>query len=110
MKELDCRGLACPQPVLNTKDALEEIESGRIRVIVDNQAAKENVSRFAGSQGCTVEARQDGALFILTIDKGSPEESPVRRRRQRPGRTPPPWWSKYQINSWDRDRMNLGAF
>ncbi|MDY6851297.1 MAG: sulfurtransferase TusA family protein [Thermodesulfobacteriota bacterium] len=23
MKELDCRGLACPQPVLKTKEALE---------------------------------------------------------------------------------------
>ncbi|MBS1238160.1 MAG: SirA family protein, partial [Deltaproteobacteria bacterium] len=44
--ELDCRGLACPAPVLNTKQTIEKENLSEINVIVDNQAAKENVSRF----------------------------------------------------------------
>lgn len=67
MKEIDCRGLACPQPVLNTKEALEKDPGGPIRVIVDNPAARDNVSRFARSQGWEVEAAADGSDFILTL-------------------------------------------
>lgn len=70
MKEIDCRGLACPQPVLNAKDALEEIESGVIKITVDNQPARDNVTRFVKSQGCSVESIQDGDNYVLTITKG----------------------------------------
>jgi tRNA 2-thiouridine synthesizing protein A len=71
MTELDCRGLACPQPVLNTKDALDQMESGQLTIIVDNPAARDNVSRFASSQGCQVETKDQAGAFVLTITKGS---------------------------------------
>ena len=71
MKEIDCRGLACPQPVLNTKDALEGMESGQLAVVVDNAAARDNVTRFATSQKCTVDVAEQGQVFKLTITKGS---------------------------------------
>ena len=45
MKTVDARGCSCPQPVLMTKKALEKEE--KIKVLVDNNTAKENVSRFA---------------------------------------------------------------
>jgi len=50
MQTLDCRGLACPGPVLRTK---EVVDSGihNIVILVDNEAAKENVSRFLINQG-----------------------------------------------------------
>ncbi len=52
MKEIDARDLACPGPVLKTKDALAGSSAGdRIRVIVDNKAARDNVLRFAQSGG-----------------------------------------------------------
>jgi len=54
-KILDCRGLSCPQPVISTKNALEEIPEGMLTVIVDNEDAKTNVSRFLESQGLEVE-------------------------------------------------------
>jgi len=69
-KSIDCKGLPCPEPVLKTKQALEEIEEGIITVIVDNKAAKENVSRFAKNKGCTVDAKEKGELFYITIAKG----------------------------------------
>jgi len=67
-KDLDCRGLACPQPVINTKKALEEIEQGAVlTVIVDNQTAKENVAAFAENSGCSVDVKESGGDFVLEI-------------------------------------------
>ncbi len=70
MKEIDCRGLACPQPVLTTKKALEESPQGKLMVIVDNLAARDNVERFAQSQGASVSVEKKGNDFYLTIEKG----------------------------------------
>ncbi|MCW5213601.1 sulfurtransferase-like selenium metabolism protein YedF [Desulfobulbus sp. TB] len=50
---VDCRGLSCPQPVIATKDALEA-DNRLLEVVVDNEAAKDNVTRFAQDQNCTV--------------------------------------------------------
>ncbi|MEW6615838.1 MAG: sulfurtransferase-like selenium metabolism protein YedF [Thermodesulfobacteriota bacterium] len=69
-KAVDARGLACPQPVINTKKALEEIEEGILTVIVDNVAARDNVRRFAESQGCTVKVEEDNGDYRLEIAKG----------------------------------------
>lgn len=67
---LDARGLSCPQPVLMT---LEEIKSGSDReivVLVDTDTSKENVSRAASSQGCTVtDIQPDGQGYKLFIKK-----------------------------------------
>jgi selenium metabolism protein YedF len=66
---LDCRGLACPQPVINTKNALEG-GAASILVIVDNQAACTNVRRFAESQGARVEVAEESGEFHMTIEPG----------------------------------------
>lgn len=76
MKQLDCRGLACPQPVLNTKDALEESPDAILGVLVDNPAARDNVTRFAKSQGYHVAVTGDEAEFLLTLSKDRPIPSP----------------------------------
>lgn len=68
-KTLDCRGLACPQPVINTKEALEGA-AGPILVIVDNQASCTNVRRFAESQGARVEVAEKAGEFHMTIEPG----------------------------------------
>ncbi len=59
-KEIDCRSLECPKPVLMTKEAVEDNTLGRIRVRVDNDAAVENVSRFLSMQNFTVSVESDG--------------------------------------------------
>ena len=58
MKKIDCRGMACPQPVMATKDILEEHPREMIEVLVDNKASRENVSRFLKSQGWTVSVKE----------------------------------------------------
>lgn len=71
-KRVDCRGLACPQPVIETKKALAEVDE--LVVLVDNPAAKENVKRFAQSQGCEVEVLEEKGQFTLKILKQKSEE------------------------------------
>ncbi len=50
---LDCRGLACPEPVLRTKERLEGGVTD-LEVLVDNEASMKNVTRYARSRGCEV--------------------------------------------------------
>jgi len=67
-KIVDARGLACPQPVILTRKALQE--SDAVTTIVDNETARSNVSRMAVKQGCqvNVEEREDG--FYVHLTKG----------------------------------------
>jgi selenium metabolism protein YedF len=73
MEELDCRGLACPAPVLQTKELLEKDHLEWIKVLVDNEAAKQNVSRFLESRNFAVTVEQKGPVFYVTGEgeKGS---------------------------------------
>jgi selenium metabolism protein YedF len=68
-KKVDCRGLACPQPVINTKEALKDAVSSFV-VIVDNEGSCTNVTRFAESRGARVSAAREGGEFHLTIEPG----------------------------------------
>jgi selenium metabolism protein YedF len=79
-KALDCRGLACPAPVLQTKELIEKERPGAIRVTVDNEASKQNVSRFLESQNFEVSVEPEGADFhvIGKIDEGAvAAETPI---------------------------------
>ena len=59
MELLDCRGLACPQPVVRSRDALA-VGAQTIEVLVDNEPARENVRRFFEGRGFDVAASQEG--------------------------------------------------
>lgn len=52
---LDCRGLACPHPVLKTKEVLDAGGVEALTVLVDNPAAQENVRRFLERAGFDVQ-------------------------------------------------------
>ncbi len=67
---LDCRGLACPQPVIRAKELLDSLTHGAVEVLVDNEAAQSNLERFGKSQGCAVEIRASGDTRHITISKG----------------------------------------
>ncbi len=63
---LDCQGLACPQPVLQCKQLLDETRPQDLEVIVDNQAARENVGRFLHSVNYNIADidEQDGLIYL----------------------------------------------
>jgi len=64
MEVINARGLACPAPVLQSKNAIEE-KLNSIEVMVDNEAAKQNVSRFLESQGFEVSVQEQGSDFQI---------------------------------------------
>ncbi len=66
MKELDCRGQACPLPVIQLRDVLEQGKPAAVTIFVDNEAAKENVSRFLLHQGYQVTAEEINGDFKVT--------------------------------------------
>jgi selenium metabolism protein YedF len=71
VRELDCRGLACPAPVLQTKQLLEKENLAAIKVIVDNEAARQNVTRFLEHQKFQVTVKKLGAdLHLLGTKSG----------------------------------------
>jgi selenium metabolism protein YedF len=56
---LDCRTLACPEPVLRTRALLSEGDSNDFTILVDNAAACENVCRFLQNKGIQTSMRHD---------------------------------------------------
>jgi selenium metabolism protein YedF len=62
-KTVDARGLACPQPVLQTRKAMRE--SSALTVIVDNDTAQKNVTRMAEKSGHAVQAEEkDDGIYL----------------------------------------------
>ena len=77
-KIIDCKGMACPLPVVNAKKASEELRSGDVlTVLVDNEIAVQNLSRFAEHKGFGVCAEKKGDkeyAVIMTISGAAAEE------------------------------------
>jgi len=68
MTDVDARGLSCPIPVVETKKALKAHPEG-IRVLVDSNVCKENVSRFASAMGYNPKATEKDGEWIIKITK-----------------------------------------
>ncbi len=68
MMIVDARGLLCPEPVVRTQRAVKD-NLAELTVLVDAEAAKENVTRFAISRGYTVAVQQEGADYTLTLNR-----------------------------------------
>lgn len=73
-KTIDARGLTCPAPVLLVKDAVERVGLLEMTVLVDNDASRENVTRFLGSKGYAVTATKDGDVFRLQAHRDGNNE------------------------------------
>ena len=80
---VDARGDACPIPVVKTLKALGALGgAGEVETIVDNKIAVENLTRMAGSKGCTSASEQTGekewrvvtrATAAVEVAAGEPE-------------------------------------
>jgi selenium metabolism protein YedF len=69
MKEfvVDARGLTCPEPVVRARKALVESAATEITVLVDDDAAAENVARMARMAGCEVANEDRGGYFGIVL-------------------------------------------
>ncbi len=74
MKILDCRGLACPLPVIRCRTFLEEERPDACEVLVDNDAGSINVSRFLEQRGFVAQVRQESPTLwrIYATRDGAP--------------------------------------
>lgn len=68
-KTIDARGRSCPEPVIMTKNALDESPEESFDILVDVEVAVENVTRFAKNSGYKVDLEKDKGYFILHIQK-----------------------------------------
>ncbi|WP_298085353.1 sulfurtransferase-like selenium metabolism protein YedF [uncultured Campylobacter sp.] len=69
--QIDCRNLACPEPVIRTKNALEGLKNGeKLEILVNSIAPKENISRFLKNQNVEFSVEQNGTETKITAVKG----------------------------------------
>lgn len=66
---VDARGLSCPQPVIETKRALDKLGAGLVEVLVDTVTSRENVIRFAQHAGWKTEWTETEGGFSVTAAK-----------------------------------------
>ena len=67
---IDARGLACPLPVLRVQEAVKKENPATLEVLVDNQPAVQNVTRFASRMGYKVSVKEmEDDEFSLTLTK-----------------------------------------
>lgn len=68
-KQINVKGLACPQPVLNVKKELEQSDITVLEVISDSDVSKENIVRLANNLGHSVLVTQQGNEYTILITK-----------------------------------------
>lgn len=107
MKKIDATGLVCPEPVLRTRETLEEEHPDTLEVIVDNEAAMENVRRFLEFNDYRVSTRQEEKNFTLT---GKISEDVVRTTEEQTDTIEniPPETSRKIMVLCSTDRMGNG--
>ncbi|MDS0528106.1 sulfurtransferase-like selenium metabolism protein YedF [Clostridium sp. SHJSY1] len=69
MKKIDCTGLQCPTPVTKVKKYFDSIGEGEAIVLLDNEIANGNVTRYAMNHGYHVESMEKGSVYEVIIEK-----------------------------------------
>ena len=67
MKEVDARGLSCPEPLMMTAEALKETK-GPVKVLVSEPHQKTNVEKFAKPHGRKTVPTAKGSEFEIVIE------------------------------------------
>ncbi|MEW6660980.1 MAG: sulfurtransferase TusA family protein [Bacillota bacterium] len=65
--QVDARGRSCPEPVMMAKKAVDQGHK-EFMVLVDSEAARDNVSRFVKSQGLRVQVEERGDEYVLQVN------------------------------------------
>ena len=67
MKEVDARGLSCPEPLMLTAEALKGAK-GPIKVLVSEPHQKTNVEKYAKDHGKKTTVKEVGSEFEIVIE------------------------------------------
>lgn len=68
MNTIDARGLSCPEPVILIRKAMQSGEPA-YRMLTDNHASKENVTRYAEHAGYKVSVSEENGEYTLEMTK-----------------------------------------
>lgn len=66
-KIIDCRGLKCPEPVIQTKKYFDSVSQGEGEVLVDNEVAKNNILKYCKNSGYRGEVKEQSEGFYRMI-------------------------------------------
>lgn len=77
METLDCRGQQCPQPVVQTRRMMLAQPTSTLKILVDDDVARDNVARLAKSLGYTASINQSAETFEIDLTPGKPPEKKV---------------------------------
>ncbi|MEG1501269.1 MAG: sulfurtransferase TusA family protein [Clostridiales bacterium] len=66
---IDARGLSCPMPIVLLQKAIKKDAPAQLDILVDNQCAVENITRFAGKCGYQVIVTEEGIDSHLVLKK-----------------------------------------
>ena len=68
-RTLDCLGLYCPEPLFQTREAIDALEVGEVlEVFSDDPAAEEDLTRFAKRAGHeVVSVEKDGGQLRIML-------------------------------------------
>ena len=69
LKVVDCSGMLCPKPLIETKKALKENTVGTsLEIVIDNDTSCKNVLHFLNDNGVKNTIIQDGKLFRIRVN------------------------------------------
>lgn len=72
MKQIDCRNLQCPQPVIQVRKAMQADPQSAMEVLLVDSVAQQNVKRLAESSGYQVAEEQTADGLRITLTPGQP--------------------------------------
>ena len=109
---IDCRGLACPAPVLRVKETIEREAVPCLVMLVDNDAARENVSRYLSRAGYTVRLEEwEGAQAVVgeRPETAAAAPAPENRPKRQEGRGQRKSWCWPGPTGWGAGMIFWGA-
>lgn len=92
MKKIDVCGKPCPAPVIATKKAIEKDPGSVLKVKVDDEAARVNVTRYAKTKKYSIKEEKSGEITELILEprennKSIPNKKEVRKKNEKVGDT-----------------------
>lgn len=67
MKEVDARGLSCPEPLMLTAEALKSAD-GPVKILVSEPHQRTNIEKYAKDHGKKATVTETGSEFEIVVE------------------------------------------
>ncbi|MCU1450692.1 MAG: Rhodanese-like domain protein [Acidimicrobiales bacterium] len=71
-RTLDASGLACPMPIVRTRQAIDELDAGEVLAVIStDRGSLTDIPSWAGALGHTLlDTRDEDGRYVYLIEKG----------------------------------------